>query len=92
MKHTEIPDRARLLLEAGRKLYLGEIVLAEDLAAVFRISNRTARKRLARGDFGPSFKTGKRWAILKRDLLNFLSTQSEPRNPSARLHRIDGTP
>ena len=54
-----------------------EVLFAEDLARMFRISVSAARRRLAEGGFGPRFKTGKRWAVLHKTLVAFLEAQQE---------------
>lgn len=61
---------------AGRALLLPTVALDVDLAAAFRVSRGTARKMLARGAFGPRFKVGRRWAVLKDDLLKHLAAMA----------------
>jgi len=71
--HTQPGEAPNRLLLAGRGLLLALILFAEDLAAAFRISVSAARKRLARGDFGPRFKVGRRWAVRRESLLEHLA-------------------
>ena len=54
---------------------LPEVLHAEDLAAAFRIRVSAARKRIARGDFGPRCKIGRRWVVRRESLLKHLAAQ-----------------
>lgn len=60
---------------AGRRL--SEILHAEELAEVFGISVSQARQNLAAGIYGPRFKVGKRYGILRAKLLGHLEELSE---------------
>lgn len=46
-----------------------EICFAPDVAIVADVTVSAARKMMARGDFGPRFKLGRRWAVLREDFL-----------------------
>ena len=73
------------LTSAGRSLFWPQVLFVEDLAEAFKIGVPAARKRLARGDFGPRFRSGRRWAVLKDTLLAHLAAQEceaeKPRTP-----------
>ena len=70
-----VQDKKDNLTQAGRELFWPRVLFSEDLSNIFKVSRETARKRLARGDFGPRFKSGKRWAVLKESLLAHLAAQ-----------------
>jgi prepilin signal peptidase PulO-like enzyme (type II secretory pathway) len=67
---------ADLLIEAGRALYWPRVLFTEDLASAFRLSAASVRRRRTAGDFGPCFRVGRRWAVLKDDLLAYLKSVS----------------
>ena len=53
-----------------------DVLFAEDLAGIFRVSVSQARHNLAAGIYGPRFKLGKRYGILRTELLAHLEAQS----------------
>lgn len=61
----------------GERAFLPVILFAEDLALAFRISRSAAQRRLRHGAFGPCFRSGRRWAVLREDLLAHLHEQVE---------------
>ena len=74
------------LESVGRVLYWPQVLLSEDLASAFRVSVATARRRLAAGDFGPRFRSGRRWAVRKSSLIDHLA-RCEVRGPTLRSVR-----
>ena len=48
------------------------LLFVEDLARMFHIGEAAARKRLRLGQFGPYLKEGKRRAVFKRSLIEYL--------------------
>ncbi len=71
----------------GRSASWPRILLTEDLARIFRVDVATARQRLARGEFGPYFRSGKRKAVLRDSLLAHLAAQSTYPNAPSRRRR-----
>ena len=67
------PPRGRLLRPDG----LPHVLYAEDAARFFGVSLPTARRNLAGGRYGPSFRLAKRWAIRADALLAFLKRVEE---------------
>lgn len=55
---------------------LPQVLLAEDIAGIFRVSVSQARQNLAAGLYGPRFRIGKRWGMLRTALLDHLSRMS----------------
>lgn len=64
---------------------LNEILFAEDLAQIFRVSVSQARQNLTAGLYGPYFQSGKRRAILRALMLEHLREISvRPRDSEER--------
>jgi len=63
---------------------LPEVLHAEHLAGVFGVSVSQARQNLAAGTYGPRFRVGKRWGILRTVMIEHLHRMSEmPSEPKA---------
>lgn len=75
-------------IAAGRAILLPTVAFDDDLAAAFRLSRATARRKMAEGAFGPRFRMGRRWAVLKESLLAHLSRSATLPSTVARLHRL----
>ena len=52
-----------------------EILFVADLAELLGMSACAVRRLLLRGDLGPHFKVGRRYAVLKTTFLDFLKSQ-----------------
>lgn len=73
----KIASRTKDAIDAvAQAAFLPYVLFDEDLARVFRIGPGAARRRLARGDFGPRFRSGRRWAVLRPSLLSHLESRS----------------
>ena len=77
------------LAQIGERAFWPTVLFAEDLALIFGIGLSAARKRLARGDFGPRFRSGRRWAVLKLSLIGHLESLQGRGAELAQLLRID---
>jgi hypothetical protein len=63
---------------------LPPILQVEHLARLFGVSEATARRHLASGDYGPRFKSGRRWYLRTQDLSTHLGTIAEAPPPQVR--------
>ena len=63
---------ARLMPAPGAETDELALLFVEDLARMFHIGEAAARKRLRLGQFGPYLKAGKRRAVFKRSLVEYL--------------------
>ncbi|MHC4137572.1 MAG: helix-turn-helix domain-containing protein [Planctomycetota bacterium] len=71
--------------------HLPEILHVEDLAAVFRMDPDSARRAVARGQFGRASKIGRRWVVRRSALMAHLRTQErqEEEPPAPRPAYVD---
>ena len=60
-----------------RRAALPEILFIPDIGLALDISQSAARKAVLRGDCGPSFKVGRRHAVLRDTFLAALSDRAE---------------
>ncbi|MFQ5749532.1 MAG: helix-turn-helix domain-containing protein [Planctomycetota bacterium] len=73
------------LRRAAARIQPPYILFSEDLAEVFKISVESARRRLRQGQFGPRFKSGRKWAVLRKSLEAHLEGLAElPEQPRRR--------
>lgn len=64
-------------IAAGRAILLPTVVFDDDLAAALRMPLDDAKAQLEAGAFGPRFRVGGRWAVLKESLLAHLANSAE---------------
>lgn len=64
-------------IAAGRAILLPTVVFADDLATALRMPLAVAEAELEAGAFGPRFRVGDRWAVLKESLLAHLANSAE---------------
>ena len=73
--------------------HLPEILHVEDLGAVFRMDEDSARRAVARGQFGPASKIGRRWVLRRAALMAHLEAQerdqAEEEPPDPRPEYVD---
>ena len=72
-------DHAAAIEAAVKAVVAPEVMTAEDVGQLLRISTRSARERMRRGELGQTFMSGRRRYILKTVLMERLRARSSPR-------------
>ena len=73
------PSNSKQLCEAvraARVLWLPEVCFVHDLSATLGLSRAQVRRLLLRGALGPYGRVGRRYYVLRKDLLSTLSERA----------------